>query len=91
MIHSSERTAPLATPSDVLAKFRWSITRLAAVLGAVHASLRKVEVAHGLRCNRALFSAEDCRDTGMDPSDATEIAAWQPDLPFFMQSGFGQK
>lgn len=40
------------------------------------------------------FAATDAaiaRDTGMSAEDATGIRAYQPDLPFFMQSGFGKR
>jgi hypothetical protein len=41
------------------------------------------------RC--AAIDAAIARDTGMPAEDATGIKTYQPDLPFFMQSGFGSR
>lgn len=91
MIHASDETNARATPIEVLDRFVPFTTWIPAVLRGTRAFLHKVEVAHASRCNRASFSEEEFQDTGIDPSDATGIASWQPDLPFFMQSGFGRK
>ncbi len=91
MIHASDDNHTPATPIDVVAKFRPFMTWIGAVLGATRASVHKVEAAHAARCNLASFSAKEIQDTDIDPSDATGIASWQPDLPFFMQSGFGRR
>ena len=42
---------------------------------------------------RALASlpSDILRDTGLTPEEATGISAFQPDLPFFLQRGFGQR
>ena len=89
MFHASDNRATPTLP--MIDRFGRFTTWIATVLGATGASLRKVEEAHALRCNLATFSAEEFQDTGIDASDATGIASWQPDLPFFMQSGFGRK
>jgi hypothetical protein len=31
------------------------------------------------------------RDTRVPPDTATGLSGWEPDLPFFMQSGFGRR
>ena len=67
------------------------LTCIAAGLAAARASRKRVEDAHAARCTLAAFSEQDFQDTGIDPSDATGIPPQQPDLPFFMQSGFGRK
>lgn len=59
--------------------------------GATRAWLASAENAHVLRCTLESLPAETFRDTGIDPRDATGIASCQPDLPFFMQSGFGRR
>lgn len=91
MIHASENNVPPATPINVPDRARPFMAWIAAVIGVTRAPVDKIDAAHTLRCHRASFLIEDIRDTGIDPSDATGIAACQPDLPFFMQSGFGQK
>jgi hypothetical protein len=63
----------------------------AAAFAWIRKTLHAVEDAHQSRCNLSSFAAEEFEDTGVDPSDATGITSWQPDLPFFMQSGFGRK
>jgi hypothetical protein len=91
MIHASDETIARAKLTEVLDKFVPFTAWIAAVLRGTRACLRKAEVANASRCNLASFSVEDIQDTGIDPSDATGIPAWQPDLPFFMQSGFGKR
>jgi hypothetical protein len=91
MIHASDETNARAEPIEVLDKFVHFTTWVAAVLRGTRACLHQAEFANASRCNLASFSAEEFQDTGIDPSDATGIASWQPDLPFFMQSGFGRK
>lgn len=91
MIHASDQTNARAKPMEVLDKFVPFTTWAAAVLRGTRACLHKAEVANDSRRNLASFSAEEFQDTGIDPSDATGIASWQPDLPFFMQSGFCRK
>lgn len=90
MSHTSDDNDNLAKPSELRELFRSFTGLVAAVLGATRSYLNKIDVEHASRCNRASFSAEEFQDTGIDPSDATGIASWQPALPFFMQSGFGR-
>jgi hypothetical protein len=90
MIHSSADKETGARPIRVVDTFRRFRTWTAAVLGTTRASLQKVEDAHVFLCRLASFSAEDFKDAGIDPSDATGIPSWQSDLPFFMQIGFGR-
>ena len=47
-----------------------------------------VETAHVRRAELASLDAHTQRDSGMSAQDATGISSYQPDLPFFMQSGF---
>jgi hypothetical protein len=90
-VHASSEANAWEKPIEVLDKFVRFATWIAAVLRGTRARLHKVEVANATRCNLASFSAEEFQDTGIDPSDAAGIASWQPDLPFFMQTGFGRK
>mgnify|MGYP001811308717 CR=1 FL=1 len=91
MIHASDDNGARLTPIGVLDKYRAFTAWNAAVLSASRTALHKVDVVHDSRCSLASFSVEDFQDTRIDPSDATGIASWQPDLPFFMQNGFGRK
>lgn len=47
--------------------------------------------AHERRRACEALGANTMRDTGMDPETASGIKAYQADLPFFMQSGFGNR
>jgi hypothetical protein len=60
-------------------------------LRALRASVAGVDNAHALRCELASLPQNVMSDTGLSPEDATGIASHQPDLPFFMQSGFGRR
>ncbi len=91
MILASDQAHTRAQPIELLHKQGPFITWIAAYLGATRASLRRVEDAHASRCTLASLAEEIFHDTGIDPSDATGIASCQPDLPFFMQSGFGKR
>lgn len=91
MIDTSTDTDSRTTSTEVLEKCRLFLSWIKAVLGATRRSAQKTEAAHASRCIRASFTAEAFQDTGIDPSDATGIPSWQPDLPFFMQRGFGRK
>ena len=54
------------------------------------ASVARVDKAHARRCELASLPQNVLSDTGMSPEDTTGISSHQPDLPFFMQSGFGR-
>lgn len=91
MIHAAaDKTTP-ARPIPVVDTFRRFTNWIGAVRAAASVSRQKVEDAHAARCALASFSDAEFQDSGIDPSDATGIPSWQPDLPFFMQSGFGRK
>ena len=47
--------------------------------------------AHDRRRASEAVGANTMRDTAMDPETASGHQAWQADLPFFMQSGFGKR
>lgn len=47
--------------------------------------------AHARRCTLDSVTPDDVRDIGLAREDATGIPTRQPELPFFMQSGFGRK
>ena len=49
------------------------------------------ERAHDRRRASEAAGAEAMRDTGLDPETASGIHAFQAELPFFMQSGFGKR
>ena len=59
-------------------------------LQPLRASIAGVDKAHSRRCELASLPQNVASDTGLSPEDATGIASHQPDLPFFMQSGFGR-
>lgn len=63
--------------------FRW--------LQPLKASVAKVDIAHARRCDLASLPQDVLQDTGLPPEGATGITDHQPDLPFFMQSGFGRR
>jgi hypothetical protein len=91
MTHAIDDNATRTTPTVVYDKFRRLPAWIAAAFHAGRRSLRKAEAAQSSRCIRESFAAEEFQDTGIDPSDATGIGSWQPDLPFFMQQGYGRK
>lgn len=47
--------------------------------------------AHERRRASETVGADTMRDTGVDPQTASGIRAYQAELPFFMQSGFGKR
>ena len=47
--------------------------------------------AHDRRRASEAVGADTISDTGMDPETASGIHAYQAELPFFMQSGFGKR
>lgn len=91
MIHTSDDTDNRPASTEVVDKCRLFLSWIETVLGATRRSAQKAEAAQASRCIRESFATEEFQDTGIDPSDATGIASWQPDLPFFMQSGFGRE
>ena len=64
---------------------------LARWLHVLLASVARVDKAHARRCELASLPQDVLSDTGLSPDDATGIASHQPDLPFFMQDGFGRR
>lgn len=91
MTHASTDKHSPTMPLPLADKIRRFKGRIAAGLAAARTSRKKVEEAHAARSTLASFSDAEFRDTCIDPSDATGIPSSQPDLPFFMQSGFGRK
>lgn len=91
MIHIVDSNAIGTKRRGALGIFSRLLVRIAAILEAGRRPLQKVEAAHSARCDRATFAAGEYQDTGIDPSDATGIASWQSDLPFFMQGGCGRE
>ncbi len=63
---------------------------IAVWLRLLRASFARVDKAHIRRCELESLPQDVLRDTGMSPEDATGIARYQPDLPFFMQNDFGR-
>ena len=47
--------------------------------------------AHARRHELASLPKDIQRDTGLSPEEATGISSFQPDLPFFLQRGFGHR
>lgn len=47
--------------------------------------------AHDRRCHVASLPEDLLQDTALCPDQAAGTCAWQQDLPFFMQSGFGER
>lgn len=68
---------------------RWA--RLGRLAGRIEARAGRADAAHDARCRLEAVPDEVARDGGLAPEDATGIATWQPDLPFFMQRGFGKR
>ena len=66
---------------------RWWVSRW---LRPLQASVVRVNKAHARRCELTSLPQDVLSDTGLSPEDATGIASYQPDLPFFMQDGFGR-
>jgi hypothetical protein len=64
---------------------------LGAGLQGVLSRLGVTSRAHGRRRSAEAIGPETMRDTGLPPETASGIPAWQADLPFFMQSGFGKR
>ena len=62
--------------------FRW--------LRSLRVSVARVDKAYARRCELASVPQDLLRDIGLCPEDATGIASHQPDLPYFMQNGFGR-
>lgn len=91
MTHATDDSAIRARAIAMIDLPRRFISWIAAALGANRSILRKDKDADVMRCTLASYSDEAFRDTRIDPSDATGLTSWQPDLPFFMQSGFGRK
>ena len=60
-------------------------------LMAVRSHAAGIDAAHAARRQRDCLPADFSRDTGMSIEDATGLGSWQPELPFFMQSGFGTR
>ena len=60
-------------------------------LRVLRASVARVDKAHAQRCELVSLPQDVLRDTGLSPEDATGIVSHQPDLPFFMQDGFGRR
>jgi uncharacterized protein YjiS (DUF1127 family) len=60
-------------------------------LRVLRASIARVDKAHARRRELAGLPQDLLSDTGLSPEDATGIASHQPDLPFYMQNGFGRR
>ncbi|MES2542608.1 MAG: hypothetical protein V4720_12840 [Pseudomonadota bacterium] len=60
-------------------------------LAAVSATARRTGAAHARRRILEDLPPDLLRDTGLTPEQATGIKRHQPDLPFFMQAGFGDR
>ena len=91
MTHASDDNDIRLASLGVLDKFSAFTTWISAGLKAARSALHKAEAAHVSRRKLASYSEADHQDTGIDPSDATGVGSWQPDLPFFMQNGFGRR
>jgi hypothetical protein len=75
-------------PHDTFARVRPS---LHATVQTFRIWLGAAARAHERRCACEALGADTMRDTGLPPEVASGMQAWQPDLPFFMQSGFGKR
>lgn len=85
--YSRSKASEIASGLDLGALIRSWFSRWAR---ALRASVGRVDKAHVLRCELASLPQNVISDTGLSPDDATSIASHQPDLPFFMQNGFGR-
>lgn len=52
--------------------------------------VRKVNRAHSQQLELANVPEHVLRDIGLSREEVAGVSAFQPDLPFFMQSGFGR-
>jgi hypothetical protein len=95
-MHSSDPTATahpdaLQTTGDgrsiLIGLFRW----WGGAWRPARARPDALAAAHARRCALESITPADVRDIGMAREDATGMPTRQPDLPFFMQSGFGSK
>jgi uncharacterized protein YjiS (DUF1127 family) len=74
--------------TDVLA-FEATPPHLSMRLRSLLAGMKKVSAAHDARRRFMELSDLDVRDAGLSREDAAGVASHQPDVPFFMQPGFG--
>ena len=77
-----------ATSATFLPRSGWSFSGLTTIL---RPALIRAKTAHTLRHELSCLPQEIARDSGLCPEDVTGISTWQPDLPFFMQNGFGRR
>jgi hypothetical protein len=62
--------------------------------GWAHALRTRLGAAARAHERRRMFEAvgaDVLRDAGLPPDTATGLSGWDPDLPFFMQPGFGRR
>jgi hypothetical protein len=78
----------LHPPTDGSALARLGSALLRA-LSAARNRFGAAGIAHARRCRLDQVSPEILRDIGISREDATGVKSQQPELPFFMQSGFG--
>lgn len=73
------------------ARGNWLFHGCARILLGVRRHLARIDEAHARRRIHDTLPAEAERDTGLSREELTGVPAWQPDLPFFMQSGFDRR
>jgi hypothetical protein len=62
----------------------------AAICAALAEAWTRAERSHHRRLGFAMVSPEVLHDIGLSAEETTGLPSWQPDLPFFMQTGFGR-
>ena len=55
------------------------------------AHFSKIDAAHAKKARFAMLSEYCARDSGLSPEDFMAELAYDPALPFFMQSGFDRR
>ena len=59
--------------------------------GLATTAFMRAEQSHQRRLGYAEVSAEVQRDISLSSEEATGLSSHQPDLPFYMQTGFGRR
>lgn len=82
MIH----LAPIAVHEDATA-----LSRIAAGFKRLRQSFICTNTGMERRARLSALPTDATEDTGFDPGDLSGVASFDPDLPFFLQSGFGRR
>jgi hypothetical protein len=83
----------VAKPSQrrQLAGLRAFIRQMASIPQETQAHIARVKDAHALQVQFSGLPDEACADLGLSAEDILSAPSYSDDLPFFMQSGFGNR